>query len=841
MHNLPIEELREPLRHALLRTNRIVVKAPTGSGKSTRIPQMLIDEVFPNGGEILVLQPRRLAARMLAARVAAERQCRLGEEVGYQIRFERVASKRTRIHFLTEGILLRRMIDDPLLRGVDAVVLDEFHERHLVGDISLARVLDLQEKARPELVTLVMSATLDGPALQNYLGAGSEVLESQGRTYPVDIRYLDREPGDEPVWDLAARVLRDEFPKSSGHALVFMPGAYEIQRTIRSLRAELGASVPVFPLHGEMASRDQDEAVQPGTTPKIIVSTNVAETSLTIEGVTLVVDSGLARIGRFDPHRGINTLMVEKISAASADQRAGRAGRVAPGVCLRLWTRRGQERRPSREEPEVHRLDLAETLLVLKACGVHHVQDFRWFDAPDPAALERAGTLLEDLGAVDPRTGSLTGTGRRMVSFPAHPRIARLLLEGGRRGCVREAALIAAMTQCRSLLAKADRKISEEREDLFGGGDSDFTFLFRAFEYARRREFRTDACRQVGIHAEAARQIARLNEQFLALAEQHNLDVADRSAPEEELAKCILAAFADHVGRRRSAGNYQCDLVHNRRGLLDKTSQAGGAWIVVAAEVNEIGQAGGSAEVRLGMVTGIAEEWLREVFPDDFREVREVLFDATQSRVVERRATVFRDLVLHSSDRDAAPGAEAAAVLAEVVRTRGIALEGWGDGEEQWIQRVNFVSAHFPELDIPSIGPADRDLLLEQFCEDAVCLRDLRSKPARPVLRSWLRADQLAAVERLAPERISLPGGKTAKVQYEAGGGARISARIQELFGTSGGLSVGAGRIPVLIEILAPNHRPVQVTKDLTTFWKETYPEIRNQLQRRYPRHRWDP
>jgi len=841
MTDLPIEEIRPGVVAVLQRTNRLIIKAPTGSGKSTRVPRMLLEEVFPRGGEILILQPRRLAARMLAARVAAEGGTRLGEEVGYQIRLERVASKKTRICFLTEGILLRRMLEDPFLDGVAAVILDEFHERHLHGDISLARVLDLQEQGRADLKVLIMSATLDGPGLQNYLGPTAEIIESAGRMHPVEIRYLAREPGDESPWDLAARLLRAEFPKTSGHALVFMPGAYEIQRTVRALREEFSADVPIFPLHGEMPARDQDEAVAVGERRKIIVSTNVAETSLTIDGVTLVVDSGLARVGAFDPQRGINTLLVEKISRAAAEQRAGRAGRTAPGLCLRLWTLRDQERRPEREIPEVHRLDLAETVLTLKACGVGDLEGFRWFDRPEDRALERAVLLLKDLGALSQDAGELTATGRRMVSFPAHPRMARLLLEADKRGCAREAALLAALTQSRSLLAKADRRTEEAREDLFGGGESDFTFLFRAFEFARRAEFRTSVCREMGIHAETARQVARLFEQFLSLAQRSGLRMNERAAAEEDLGRCILAAFADQVGRRRSSGNYQCDLVHGRRGLLDRASQAGGSWLVVAAEIHEIGKTAGETEVRLGLVTAIEEAWLQELYPDDFHETQEVLFDSSQNRVVERRATIFRDLILRSSDRDATPGAPAAAVLAGVIRERGIKLEGWGEAEEQWIARVNFASRNFPELEIPAITAEDRGLLLEQFCEGAVCLRDVRDKPARGILRSWLRPDQAAAVDRLVPDRISLPGGKSAKVRYEENGEARVAVRIQELFGTTGGLSIGGGRIPLLIEVLAPNQRPVQVTRDLTTFWQETYPKLRQQLQRRYPRHRWDP
>jgi ATP-dependent helicase HrpB len=565
----------------------------------------------------------------------------------------------------------------------------------------------------------------------------------------------------------------------------------------------------------------------------------VAETSLTIDGVTLVVDSGLARVARYDAQRGIDTLHIEKISRASAEQRAGRAGRTAPGRCLRLWTRHEHERRPARELPEIKRLDLAETILTLKACGVGELREFRWLEPPDAAALERAELLLHDLGALD-ASGGLTPIGRRLLSFPVHPRYGRLFLEAEKRGCVRAAALMAALTQSRSILTRVDRRTEEERADLFGGGTSDFSFLFRAFAWAQKNDFRMEACRRLGIHADGARQVARLFAQFLEIADRLGWDTESASPNEEELAKCVLAAFADQVGRRRSAGNYVCDLVHGRRGVLPARSLAADSPLIVAAEIQEIGRGHGEAEVQLGLVTAIEEEWLRELYPADFSEEREVVFDTGQNRVVERQVIRFRDLVLRQSDRDAVAGPETAACLARMLRERQPDLAGWGEPEELWIRRVNFVARHFPELEIPPIGPEERDLLLEQFCEGATCLRDLRNKPAKPVLRGWLRPEQAAQVDRLAPERVPLPGGKSAKVQYNEAGEARTAARIQELFGLAGGLRVGGGRVPLTIEILAPNHRPVQVTRDLENFWKETYPQIKQQLQRRYPKHRWD-
>ena len=375
--DLPIFEIERSLLKTLTTQKRLVLTAPTGSGKSTQVPQMLLDSGLLRNGQVTVLQPRRLPTRMLAAWVAQARDVRLGGEVGYQMRLDNVTSPATRIRYVTEGVLLRQMLADHDLKGVSAIVFDEFHERHLYGDITLARALQIQESTQPDLIILVMSATLDVATVQKYLDPCA-VLSSQGRTYPVAIEYLAKSAGEAPVWELAVKELQHlvrEHPR--GDALIFMPGAYEITRTVQAARDALGQEFVVFPLHGELPPIDQDAAVARYDRRKIVVATNVAETSLTIDGVRLVIDSGLARIPRYDPYRGINTLLVEKISRAAADQRAGRAGRTAPGHCLRLWTAHDQSARPTQELSEVKRLDLSEVILTLKTSGVNDVRTFR--------------------------------------------------------------------------------------------------------------------------------------------------------------------------------------------------------------------------------------------------------------------------------------------------------------------------------------------------------------------------------------------------------------------------------------------------------------------------------
>ena len=852
---LPVYELEGALVAALREQGRVIVQAPTGSGKSTQIPQMLLRHgLLGEKGEVVVLQPRRLAARMLARRVAEEAGTRLGEGVGYQIRLESRVSERTRIRFVTEGILLRQMSFDPRLPGVAAVIFDEFHERHLHGDISLARALQIQKTTRPDLRIVVMSATLETARLESYL-APAATLVSQGRSFPVRVEYLARAVDfeREPVWETAARECERIAGRTDGDLLVFMPGAYEISRTLQALDASRALrGFALLPLHGELPVEQQDRAVARCAERKIIVSTNVAETSLTIDGVTAVVDSGLARVARFDPHRGINTLLVEKISAASADQRAGRAGRTAPGVAVRLWTESEHGRRPAQELPEVRRLDLAEVVLTLKAAGVNDVAAFPWLEAPESRALERAEELLTDLGALETageppegspvRGGPITETGRRMLRFPVHPRYARMFLAAQERGCVRPVALMAALTQGRSFLLRGvDRRTEELREEVLGEEQaSDFFLLMRAWRHAEKERFDLEACRRLGIHAQAARQVGPLFAQFLEIAEGEGLDASERPYRDDDVRKCVLAGFSDHVARRLDAGTLRCELVHRRRGMLARESAVAKAPLLVAAEISEIGGRGGEVTVLLSLGTAIEESWLGELFPGDLVETKGVAYDEQARRVIARRERRFRDLVLEAkAGGDDVPPDAAARLLAREVLAGRMKLEAWDEAVEQWITRVNRLAEWFPELEVTPITEADRATLVEQVCYGEAGYRGIKDKPVMPVLREWLTAEQFAVLDDYLPERLVMVNGRRSRLTYHKEGPPVLSARIQELYGIEGRFAVGHGRVPVKIEVLAPNQRPIQVTDDLSAFWRDMYPKVKAELSRRYPRHEW--
>ncbi|HLY10160.1 MAG TPA: ATP-dependent helicase HrpB [Planctomycetota bacterium] len=836
---LPIYSLESELAARLRERPRLILSSPTGSGKSTQVPQMLLRHGFLDKGQAVILQPRRLATRLLAARVAEELGVELGKEVGYQIRFDDVSVPTTRIKFVTEGILLRRMIQEPALPGVAALIFDEFHERHLYGDITLAWALDLQERQRPDLKILVMSATLDGDRLERYLHPCSRLV-SEGRVFPVSIVHAAA-ADERPVWDQAAEAYsRFVDDGGEGDALVFMPGGYEINRTLDALRERPEAKGRILlPLYGELPPRDQDAAVARYSKPKIVVSTNVAETSLTIDGIRLVVDSGLARIPRYDPYRGINTLGVEKISRASADQRAGRAGRTAPGTCVRLWTAQDHAKRPARELPEIRRLDLAEAVLTLKAAGIGELRTFRWLDPPDESSLAHAEELLADLGAL--KAASITALGRRMLAFPVHPRYSRMLLAAEEFGCVHDAALVAALTQGRDLLLRnVDGDTASFREERIGDpATSDFILLMKAWAFAAKNDFRLDACRRAGIHAVTARQVGPLHEQFLRIAEREGLTVGRPGAPEEALRRCILIGFSDRVARRVDEGTLRCELVHGRKGVLARESVVRQSRLLVASEVREVEGRRGEDKTILSLATAIERFWLADYFPDDLSRRTEVYYDAMAKRVLADEALRFRDLLIETRRVDPPPEDAAARLLAEEILAGRIKLSGWDTAVDQWILRLELLARTCPELEISPITDADRKTLLEQLCHDAVAAKDVKDRAVMPVFRDWLNPAMQGLVEKHAPERLALSNGKSPKVTYVPEGPPFIALRIQELYGVTQLPRLALGRVTPLLHILAPSNRPVQITQDLPGFWKDHYPKLKKELQRKYPRHEW--
>ena len=516
----------------------------------------------------------------------------------------------------------------------------------------------------------------------------------------------------------------------------------------------------------------------------------------------------------------------------------------------------------------MRRLDLSEVVLTLKASGIDDVAGFPWLEKPDPKALERAESLLEDLGAVHLSSGGgavpsprmegkagegtrpptdrefsrITDLGRKMLRFPVHPRYARMLLEADARGCVRPVALMAALTQGRNFLMRGvPREVEDAREETLGEEhESDFFLMMRAWRFADQSRYALDACRRLGIHAQGARQVGPLFEQFLEIAAKEGLDVSEGRVDGEAVRKCVLAGFSDHLAKRLDAGTLRCELVHKRKGVLARESVIAKAPLLVAAEVSEVEGRGGEVNVLLSLATAVQESWLKELFPEDYFEAVGVVYDEQAKRVIARRERRFRDLVLESKvSAEEVPYDEAARLLTAQVMAGNLKLEAWDETVEQWIVRVNRLAEWFPELEVNPLTEADRATLIEQICYGELGYKDIRDKPVMPTLRDWLTAEQLAVIDDYLPERLTMANGRRSKVTYAKEGPPILSARIQELYGVEGKFTLGHGRVTVKIEVLAPNQRPLQVTDDLTNFWREVYPTIKPALSRRYPRHEW--
>lgn len=828
--HLPILDAEAQIAEVMRRSNRLVLSAPTGSGKTTQVPQIL-GRSGAVQGQILVLQPRRLAARWVATRVAEEMGSPLGEEVGYQTRFESRISPRTRIRFLTEGIFLRLIQHDSGLSGVGAVVLDEFHERSLSGDLALALTRRLQDTHRPDLKLVVMSATLETRAVAGHLGCPA--VEAHGRSFPVATRYLPR-PAQEPVWEQAARALRLLLEEGAeGEVLIFMPGGYEIRRTIQACQQlRWNEELYFLPLHGSLPADQQDTALRPAARRKVIVATNVAETSITIPGVRHVIDSGLARVHRHDPRRGINVLMIEAIGQASADQRQGRAGRTAPGTCTRLWSEAEHHARPAQAVPEIQRVDLAETLLQLKEMGLE-LEGLPWLEPPQDLAVARALRLLQGLGALDGKQ-ALTPLGRQLAAFPMHPRLSRLLVEAHRRRCLGRAVVWAALLGERDILTPPLRPQYTQSDEAYA---SDLEVRERGFEKARQARFEVQACAALGLNAQACREVDQVCRQYRDLCRQAGLS-PDSAGQTAELSKCLIAAFYDQVALRRDPDNLSCAMAGQRRVELDRQSAARPASMLVAAEVREVETREGVRTV-LSLASAIEPEWLEEVEAERVVVRTETVWNSEMRAVEQREVHSFEGLVYAQRVLPKTDPAEAAEILVERIEAGELALERWDQGVEQWLARARAVAAWFPERGLLTYTPEEVRVILHEIVSGATRYSQIRERACLPAVQGALSWKDQQFVEEMAPLRLQLANGHRLKLEYQAGSPPRGRAKIQELYEVRQSPAVAGGRQRVLLEILGPHSRPLQVTADLASFWQNTYPELKKELRRRYPKHEW--
>lgn len=836
--DLPVLEIADAIVDQVRAHRRLVLTAPTGSGKTTQVPQIIYRSGLgaDSGGGIVVCQPRRLATRLVARRVAAEMNAALGSLVGYQTRHDSAVSSDTRVRFVTEGLLLRRLQSQPHLPGVGVVVLDEFHERSVNADLTLALLKRLQRTQRPDLAIVVMSATLDADAVSSYLDAPA--VRAEGRAFPVEITHL-RKPPAKPVWDLAADALRD-LGDAQGDVLVFMPRVFEINRTIDACRRVVSSDVDVLPLHGSLPPADQDRAVTPSNRRKVIVATNVAETSITIDGVTVVIDSGLANIHRYDPARALNVLRVEPISQASADQRAGRAGRTSPGACVRLWTAKDHASRDAQTPPEIRRVEFAQPMLTLKAMGVIDTGTFDWLDAPTGAAVNQAAGLLHDLNAVDDE-GALTVQGKAMASLPAHPRIARMLLEASERGCLKRALTWAALIAERDIATRA-RRSGANRLKRFMEPDepaSDLAVRERALDEARAARFAVGACESIGVHAQSCREVDRVAKQLAGLAKRMNLSM--HAGTTEDLVRCVLVAFGGHVAVKIDGGRSHCEMPGRKRVELDSGSVVETAGPLVALDLREVGRGDGRSTL-LGLASAVELEWLRELRPDLIETVSEPTWNAEALAVEQVDRTLYSGMTVETVARPTADPSVAAEMFVERIVAGELRLEKWDDSADQWIARVRFVAAHFPERGLITYSDDDVRIILHEIVDGATRWNQTRDRPVFDKLRYALDWDDVEFVERMAPAKIDLPSGHRMSIVYDAESvdAPPIGrAKIQQLYGLDTTPTVAGGRAALTLEILGPNYRPVQKTSDLASFWANTYPGLRKELKRRYPKHEW--
>ncbi len=834
---LPIHRCRDAIIDALRAGNRAVVVAPTGSGKSTQLPKILLENACAQG-EIVILEPRRIAARMLATRVAAELGEAVGGLVGYETRHDRKVSATTRIRFVTDGLFVRQIQHDPTLGRVGCVILDEFHERSIAVDVALGLVKTLQETRRRDLKMIVTSATLEARRLADFLSCAT--IEAQGSAFGVDVHYLAR-ASREPCWELAASALErvlEEFANGRsddpGHVLVFMPGVFEILKTMERAQiaaARAGVACEILPLHGSLTPEQQDRAVSaadPIRNRRVIVATNVAETSLTIPGVCTVIDSGLARVHRYDTLRGLDTLRVEPISKSSALQRSGRAGRTAVGNAHRLWSVAEQERRETHTPPEVVRIDLCATLLETMSLGVRDVVHFPWLDAPDAARLSEAQRTLFMLGAID-ADGALSPIGHQMATLAAHPRLARALVEAKRLGCASRLARIAASVSDRD---PAEGMSEHQLQTLLHDQDPQSDAIARERLISATMQRGASESRD----ALACREAALVAAQFERALDRLPKGGSDDST--EAVSAALLAGFKDRIAFKHERDRPHCAMQTRRKVELAKSSIVHAPGFLLALELRESGP-DHDRLVSIPIAHPISRALVESALPECFTTRLVTQWNTTLRAVECVEEELFAEIPVARIARPATPSPAVEAELVSRIDSGEISFEDWESHSAQWIERVRCVADWFPERALLTYEAEDLAVLRAELVAGCVRAKEVEARSSLEALRSALSWDDLQFVERMAPSSIGLPSGRKMKLEYTRGASPRGRSKIQDFFGLHETPSVAGGRQTITLELLGPNLRPLQVTQDLGNFWRVLYPEMRNALRRRYPRHDW--
>ncbi len=805
---LPIDAVLDELARTLQGQNTAILVAPPGAGKTTRVPLVLLDAPWAEDKKIIVLEPRRIAARASAERMAHTLKERVGETIGYRVRFGSKISRATRIEVVTEGIFSRQILDDPELSGVAAVLFDEFHERSLDADLGLALARDAQTGLREDLRILVMSATLDGARVAELLG-DAPVIESRGRAFPVETRYLGRKadlPIERQMADAIALALRAE----TGSILAFLPGAAEIRRTQNLLAERIhDTSIEIVPLFGALDASVQDRAIVPAPKGrrKVVLATSIAETSLTIEGVRIVVDSGLSRVPRYEPDIGLTRLETVRASRAAVDQRRGRAGRTSPGICYRLWDEPQTNSFAAYTQPEILSADLSSLVLDLGQWGVNDPTSLCFLDSPPAPALKEARELLCELGALD-SDGRITAEGRSLRALALPPRLARMIVDSHRLGAGRRAAEIAAILTERGL----------------GGDHVDLDVRLEAFHRDRSQR------------AASARSLAERWASQVAASEK----IGPQAFGDPPSTGVMLAlAFPDRIARNRGNGSFV--LANGRGAAIDQSASLSRAPFIAVAELS-----GSAAHGRILLAAPITQGEIESHFADQIETADEITFDRSAMALRARRRKSLRALTLSEAPLALRPSAETAAVLADGLIAAGLDKLPWSKSARQWRDRVMFLrkaEGAGPENPWPDLSDKAlaglRETWLIPMLYDKTSLKEISPGDLSDALMTLLPWELRARLEREAPAYFEAPTGTRLAIDYEAEQGPTITVRLQELFGLNIHPSIAKGRIPLVLELLSPAHRPVQMTRDLPNFWRGSYASVRSDLRGRYPRHPW--
>lgn len=806
--DLPVRDVLPALRDKLRTNKTVILQAPPGAGKSTLVPLELIDEPWLKGKKVIMLEPRRLATKSIAERMAQLREESVGETVGYRIRFESKSSAATRIEVVTEGILTRRIQTDSNLEDVGLIIFDEFHERSLQGDLALALSLQVQQILRNDLRILLMSATIDAGTLSAQLG-GAPVITSEGRQFPIQVRYVSQE-SDKPVGVRAAQAVRKALREEDGDVLVFLPGAGEIRQTMRVFEEEPVSAV-VVPLFGDLPFRQQQEAILPRKdgVRKIVLATSIAETSLTIEGIRVVIDAGLSRVPRFDPRSGLTRLDTIRVTRDAADQRAGRAGRLGPGVCYRLWTEASQRNLLAQRKPEILEADLAPVLLELCQWGTTDVDDLSWITPPSAGAVSQARDLLRQLEAID-ETG-ITRQGKEMVRFPTHPRIAHLLGK-------------AASAEAKSLAGDV-AAVLEERDPLDKLAGADLTLRVEVLRKWRGGQ-------RVNADISTLERIERLAGNWRRMLK---VEADNRMPSDTDVGSLLTAAFPERIAKQNDRQSEYYTLATGTVVKLPPHDPLMHNTWICAASLDA-----GRGEGKIFLAAPVDESALVSTAV----EKESIVWDSSLKRVVGTLERRVGNLLLSAKPMTALEDAVVLPVICRQVEETGLTLLDWGESEREFQSRILSLRAWRPDEPWPDvrIETLSRDVVhwLSPFLAGIRRESELTSLDKVAILKSILPWELQAKVDALAPPRVEVPTGSLIRLNYSDDGASPVlEVRLQEMFGLLDTPTVNEGRTKVVLHLLSPGYKPVQVTQDLRSFWQNTYHEVRKELRRRYPKHSW--